>query len=1082
MRRSGTRPERGEGPPDPRVAGACSGAPVRWLWVALAILPGLGIGAAPVDAQYFGQNKVQYRRYDWQALRSDHFRVYFYGGLDSLAMRVLDLAERTDEVFARRLGHRLGRAVPIILYGSHNDFAQTNVTPELIGEGTGGFTELLQNRVVLPFTGSYEELRHVVVHELAHAYLFDMLYGGTASRLLARGAFFSTPLWFTEGLAEYLSLGLEPNAEMFLRDGITEGYLPPLEASGGYLVYKQGQSAIGYLVDRYGEERLRELLRRIRRSHRFEPAFQRVLGTTLRRFDEEWREWLRREYWPAVATRQDPERFARQLTDHLRDGSALNTAPAVSPQGDRIAYFSDRRQYTDVYVMSAYDGRVLRRIIRGERNVQFEAIPSFRSSIAWSPDGRRLALTARSGGRDVLYVVSAEDGRQRRRIELDCDALAYPAWSPTSDTLVVAGVKDGRSDLWLVDAGTAQTRRLTLDAWDEKEPCWTPDGRTITFASDRLAPVVLRPERTAEGFGRYGLFDLELASGAITKRLETAGSDHSPAWSPDGRKLAFVSDRGGASNVLLYDTGDRTVTQLTDVLGGVTSLSWSRQDDRLVFGAFHRGGFDVFAVREPVSVDAVLARLRRGMPQAVVSEAGALRAPPDTACAALPRGALAQGWVEERAAGRDSVRGEAGGIPPRGGRDSVVSRPRAERPVLLPLEPGRTHSTFPVYGDTVPELPTLTPLVERGGPFVLPDSVLRQTPARYRVRFAPDYAEGAILAATGFGFLGSAAVALSDFLGDQQVYLAADLFGGPLEETNALLRYSYLPGRWDFSAGLFHLKNYYSARVTGTGEALGSPRLFSERSFGAMLEASRPFDRFRRLDLSLTQMIVERTFFGWEAASGRETSERRHESVSSPALSLVGDNALWGTTGPVNGGRTNLTYSPSYAWLSNGLAYQTVTLDTRRYWDLTHGYTLAARVLAGRSDGHDAQSFFVGGFSTLRGFPHYELSGTRVAIANAEVRFPFIERLGVVGPVPLGGLDLRGVMFADAGLVWNRGERLRFVQSRGGVRRLDSPYLGFGVGARTNLGFIVLKLDAAWQTDLASVGRPRWEFSTGPEF
>jgi hypothetical protein len=360
--------------------------------------------------------------------------------------------------------------------------------------------------------------------------------------------------------------------------------------------------------------------------------------------------------------------------------------------------------------------------------------------------------------------------------------------------------------------------------------------------------------------------------------------------------------------------------------------------------------------------------------------------------------------------------------------------------------------------------------------------VLRQAPARYRVRFAPDYAGGAILAASGFGFLGSTAVAVSDFLGDQQFTLAADLFGGPLEETNALLLYSYLPRRWDFSAGLFHLKNYYSARVTGTGEALGSPRLFSERSFGAMLAASRPFDRFRRLDLGLTQMFVERTFFGQDASDGRDGAARRRESVSSPWLSLVGDNALWGMTGPVNGGRTNLTYSPSFAWLSHGLTYQTVTLDARRYWDLTRGYTFAGRVLAGRSDGHDAQTFFVGGFSTLRGFPHYGISGTRVAIVNAELRFPFIERLGVVGPVPIGGLDLRGAMFADAGLVWSRGERLRFFQVLDGVRRLDSPFLGFGVGARTNIGFLVLKLDAAWQTDFASVGRPRWEFSTGPEF
>ena len=105
----------------------------------VAVLLVCGVAQAP--AQYFGQNKVQYRNYDWKSIESDHFEVFFYTGLDSLAMRVLDLAEKTHVVLSAKMGHSLGRRVPLILYGSHNDFAQTNVTPELIDAGTGGFTE-----------------------------------------------------------------------------------------------------------------------------------------------------------------------------------------------------------------------------------------------------------------------------------------------------------------------------------------------------------------------------------------------------------------------------------------------------------------------------------------------------------------------------------------------------------------------------------------------------------------------------------------------------------------------------------------------------------------------------------------------------------------------------------------------------------------------------------------------------------------------------------------------------------------------------------------------------------------------------
>ena len=125
-------------------------SPGRWALVALVGLAGL---AGSARAQYFGQNKVQYRDHVWNSISADHFVVYFDKGADSLAMRTLDLAEKTQAVFSRRLNHQLSKKIPIILYASHQDFAQTNITPELIEGATGGFTEALRDRVVVPFSG-----------------------------------------------------------------------------------------------------------------------------------------------------------------------------------------------------------------------------------------------------------------------------------------------------------------------------------------------------------------------------------------------------------------------------------------------------------------------------------------------------------------------------------------------------------------------------------------------------------------------------------------------------------------------------------------------------------------------------------------------------------------------------------------------------------------------------------------------------------------------------------------------------------------------------------------------------------------
>jgi Tol biopolymer transport system component len=1050
---------------------------------------------AVAHAQYFGQNKIQYQKREWKSITSDHFEVYFYAGLDSLAMRVLDLAEKTDIVLSQRMGHSLGRRVPIIIYGSHNDFAQTNVTPELIDGGTGGFTEVLRNRVVLPFPGSYEDLRHVVVHELTHAFMFDELYQGSASSMIARQSFFSAPLWFAEGMAEYFSLGMESNAEVFLRDGTVEGYLPPLQYSGGYIVYKQGQSAISYLCARYGEERLRELLRRIRQMRNFDRAFEKTMGMPVAKFDERWQAWLKKQYWPTVARKDAPEEFARRLTDHRRDPSHFNTSPTVSPQGDRIAFFSDRRQYTDVFLMSALDGKIERRVIRGERSVKFESIPSFRSSLSWSPDGRTLALTAKSGGRDVLYLIDADTGKMLREIHVDCDALSYPTWSPVSDSLVVVGLRDARSDLYMVNLKTGRVTQLTNDTWDEKDPTWSPDGREITFSSDRLAPVVLHPVRTEKGFGAYAIYSLELETGAVNLVCDTAGDDRCPAWAPDGRRLAFITDYSGTPNIYLYDPADSNFTQLTDVLGGVQNVSWSRQNDRLVFSAYNRGGIDVFAVREPLSVDGVLARLRRQSPQAVVTFAQAQRRMVDSVKDERPLGALANVWPDSTGApnaGGDTTRTTG----------STAADPRTETTAhadTLRLSPDDADMgaspwargepmPFPAYRDSVPVLQSHFDLVERGGPFEVPDSVLSQKATPYKPRLAPDYGGAGFFAASGYGVVGSTQFVFSDFLGDHSLYLATDVLSQSLSETNAIAVYNYLPRRWDYGFGVFHFKDYLNSNVTGLGEALGSSRLFSERRFGGILSTAYPFDQFKRVEFTFTQMFLERQFFEEDLFGNLFKANTEYRSVTSPAVSLIGDNTLFGYYGPVNGVRYNLTYSPSFAVADHGLSYQTVTLDMRRYWDLTSGYTFFGRVLAGASGGTNPQTFRVGGWNTLRGYEDFSLYGSRIAITNIELRFPFIQQMGLVGPVPIGLFNLRGVLFADLGAVWYDDQRLRLTHVVDGHRRTPNPVLGdgigagFGTGIRTSFAFMILKLDVGWPTDFYNVSRPQWYFSIGPEF
>ena len=112
-----------------------------------------------INAQSFGQNKVQYKDFDWNYIQTSHFDIYYYDGEQNLAEFVADVAEESYEQISIHLRWNLKNRVSIMVYNSHNEFQQTNVVRPYMREGVGGVTELFKNRVVFPFEGNYEQFR-----------------------------------------------------------------------------------------------------------------------------------------------------------------------------------------------------------------------------------------------------------------------------------------------------------------------------------------------------------------------------------------------------------------------------------------------------------------------------------------------------------------------------------------------------------------------------------------------------------------------------------------------------------------------------------------------------------------------------------------------------------------------------------------------------------------------------------------------------------------------------------------------------------------------------------------------------------
>ena len=399
--------------------------------------------------QSFGQNKVQYREFDWDFISSPNFDVYYYGDQIELATFTMEAANEAYEQIGKHLRWNLKKRVPIIVYHSHNEFQQNNAVGVYMSEGIGGVTELFKNRVVIPFEGDYKAFRHVIHHELVHAMINDLIYGGRMQNVASGQVTWSMPLWANEGLAEYLSSNWDTEADMVIRDLAINERIPTVKELEYYLAYKGGQSVWRFIAKKYGREKIGEVFQSMKRLRSAEKGFKSAIGMDYEELTEQWHKYIKKEFYPDVAGRDEVKDIAKKLTDHKKEKNVYNISPSISPDGGQIAYLTNNMSYFDIDLMDALTGKKIKKLIKGSRSLDFEELKFLQPGISWSPDSKRIVFAAKSGSRDALYLVDVASG-DKEKIPFDLDGVFSAAWSPSGKKLAFVGYENGASDIYAV--------------------------------------------------------------------------------------------------------------------------------------------------------------------------------------------------------------------------------------------------------------------------------------------------------------------------------------------------------------------------------------------------------------------------------------------------------------------------------------------------------------------------------------------------------------------------------------------------------------------------------------------------------
>lgn len=979
----------------------------------IALVGGTGL----VRAQQFGRNKPHYKTFDFTVKESEHFRLYHYLP-DSIAAQMLHTAERWYVHEQKIFKDTFATRNPIIVYSNHADFQQTTAISGTIGVGTGGVTEALRNRVVMPVMELNSQTDHVLGHELVHAFQYRLVQKDSLSLSHLQ----NIPLWMVEGLAEYLSIGsIDPHTAMWMRDAIVRDDFPTLREmtrSYEYFPYRYGQAFWSFVTGVYGDSVVSPLFRETA-LYGYEQALKTLTGLDAEAFSRAWEKNLENYYTPFKLLKPDTV-TGKLLIDPEKSGD-LNIAPAISPNGQYVAFLSQKNFFSiDLFLADAKTGKILRTLSSTAKQSHIDDFSFVESAPAWAPHSDRIAFSVFSKGQTMLSVVDVSTDNSRTFPIPGLSYFSNPAWSPDGKHVVVSGLRNGQSDLYLYNFEENKTVQLTDDAYSDIQPTWSPDGSRILFVSDRPAAGSAYNTRSLQ------LSVLDLADDRINVLDVFHGAENlSPVLSPDGTSAYFLSNRDGFRNLYQYDFASGQVKQLTDYVTGVTgitayspALSISKGTGLMAYTYFSDAKYLLYT--------------------------------------AMP------GEFEARVVDADEVDLAPGVLPPDRRSMDIVNRYVAsmERPA-----------------DTTMRLDDSRPYQPRLGLEFIGNNVSVGVSSR---SFAGQTGMAGGINMMFGDMLGYhklyATVALNgeiyDF-GGQVAYVnqRRKLIWG-VSASHIPYRSSYLTYRPDTL--------FIGQDTLETVDAMLDVYRTFEKSlslFGYIpLSTTQRFEA--GVGYSLYSFRLDRFHHHYY---GRFVVQESREELDAPEGYGVGsvygayvfDNSFFGIASPLRGKRYRLEASANY----DVLDYYTVLADYRQYFFL-NPTAIAFRILHMSRHGRDAESSRLyplsfayptltrgNSFDNLARYADGDQSdpyaidnlfGSRLLVANIEWRLPFTgpERLT---PIKSNILFTELALFADAGLAWNRGDAPSIEGDTNGVD-MRTPFITTGVSLRVNLfGAIIIE-------------------------
>lgn len=947
--------------------------------ILLLLLPNIA------SAQYFGQNKMRYKKLDFNVRETPHFSIYSYLENDSMITWLSKESEVWYDMHQQVFQDTFLRKNPIIIYNNHPEFQQTTTISGEISVGTGGVTEAFKQRVVMPIMQINHQTRHVLGHEIVHAFQYRVLMEGKDTTRLENVA--NIPLWMVEGMAEYFSIGKKDAfTAMWMRDAYARNDIPSLkqltEQSYNYFPYRYGQAFLAFLGATYGDTVLMPMFIETAK-YGYEMGIRRVFGYDTQTMSTLWRTTMESAF--KALNKDTTSRPIGQALITQKNAGRMNVAPVISPDGRFVAFMSEKDLFgIDLFLADGQSGEIIRKLGSRTTNKDIDEFSYLESAGDFSADSRYFAFSVFSAGKNKLMVIDVQTGKTVALHAMgDIVEFTNITFAPDGEHVAFSGLKDGHSDIYVYNLKTKELRQLTNDKYSDFQPSFSPDGKTIVFSSDRMS--LESASRSVDI--PMGMALVDVASGEVsTIDIFPGANNLNPHFSGDGTYIYFLSNGDGYRNMFRYSQTTGQVEQLTDYFTGISgiteyspAMSISNNDD-IVYSYFKGNQYSVYKANASAFAPKVV--------DASTTDFTAAMLPPNIDRGVNVVNTNLQNFNVYQRIGESAIR-------------PVPYRSKFKLDYLANSGIGMTVGT------------------------------------RY----------GAGMAGGIFGIF-SDILGYNQIYSTLNINGEIQDFGGQVAYVNQRSRWnwggsiSHIPYRSGF-------RTYEVDNLGRGDELVLSDYIIRqyETQFDAFV--AYPFNKHHRFEvgaaLARYGYSVEKwqqSYFSFGFVDRKKLSNEEAERMlgfsmdplwmQQVSTALVGDNSIFGLTSPIQGFRYRLSAGQYFG----DIKMRAYNVDLRRYFRFKP-ITIAARAYTYIRTGDDENRlrgnfigypFFVRGYDDLNrenvgNISFDDLMGSRVVVGNFEVRLPFTgpKELAVVKSNLLFS-DLN--LFFDAGLAWNKGNKI----------------------------------------------------------